>query len=48
MARKKQENKLVCEKCGAVPPIDEEKSNSNWKVYKTECDKCGGKAKFIF
>ena len=34
----------VCDKCGAVAPIDPDMSNKNWKVYlvKKPC-KCGGK-----
>ena len=39
----KNEIKFICKKCGKEIPIDEEKSNDNWKVYKTECP-CGGKA----
>lgn len=33
-----------CNKCGEVAPLDTEKSNENWTVYKTnESCKCGGK-----
>lgn len=36
----------ICDKCGAVAPIDKEKSNENWTVYavKEPC-KCGGEYK---
>lgn len=37
------ELKMVCEKCGTPAKIDEKKSNKNWKVYSTKCEKCGGK-----
>ena len=35
---------VVCERCGKSAPIDEERSNKNWIVYKTDkpCE-CGGK-----
>jgi len=48
MAKKSKEIKVVCEDCGATPPIHHEKSNKNWTVYETKCDKCGGKTKFVF
>ena len=39
-----REIKLVCKFCGKEAPIDTEKSNENWKVYKQnekcECGKC--------
>ena len=39
-----KEMKLVCKYCGKEAPIDTEKSNENWKVYKQnekcECGKC--------
>lgn len=39
-------NKLTlrCNKCGKEPELDKEKSNENWKVFKTDkpCE-CGGK-----
>lgn len=35
---------IRCEKCGKEAPIDKEKSNKNWTVYKTECP-CGGVCK---
>lgn len=39
-----KEMKVVCERCGSIAPIDEEKSNENWKVYSTkEPCKCGGR-----
>lgn len=35
---------LRCEKCGALPPKDESKSNENWNVYNTgKGCKCGGR-----
>ena len=35
---------VVCERCGKSAPIDEERSNKNWIVYKTDkpCE-CGGR-----
>lgn len=36
--------KMVCDKCGKPMPVDNEKSNQNWVVYKNECH-CGGKGK---
>ena len=35
---------LKCNKCGSEPELDKEKSNENWKVYKTDkpCF-CGGR-----
>lgn len=35
--------KPTCNKCGRIAPIDKEKSNSKWVVYKTHkpCE-CGG------
>jgi len=45
---KKQEIKLICNRCGKEKEIDEEKSNKQWKVYKDfkkRC-KCGGVFKF--
>jgi transcription elongation factor Elf1 len=41
--RKKIEVKFWCPKCKIEAPIDKEKSNENWTIYKTVCDKCGGK-----
>lgn len=35
---------FICNKCKKVMPIDREKSNDNWMVYKKECP-CGGKGK---
>lgn len=33
-----------CEKCGALPPKDESKSNENWNVYNIgKGCKCGGR-----
>jgi hypothetical protein len=34
---------MSCDKCGKEPPIDKEKSNENWIVYRPvkECE-CGG------
>jgi hypothetical protein len=46
MAKKKQ-IVMVCDKCGEPMPIDLEKSNSNWTVYKQQCS-CGGKGKIKF
>ena len=32
-----------CDKCGKLPPVDEEKSTKNWTAYKTnEPCSCGG------
>ena len=31
-----------CNKCGAKPKINEEKSNQNWTVYNLDCA-CGGR-----
>lgn len=44
MSKKDIETGVVCNKCGKSAPIDEEKSNENWIVYKTKepCE-CGGK-----
>lgn len=43
MAKKKQEITMKCDKCGEQPPINEEKSNENWTVFKTsEPCECGG------
>ena len=42
---KKTEMKMVCSECGKDAPIDQEKSNSNWTVYKSSCDSCGSKTK---
>lgn len=38
---------MECEKCGDPAPLDEEKSNENWSVYKNEPCHCGGKFKLI-
>lgn len=35
--------KFVCSKCGKPPEEDKEKSNKNWKVFKSECSDCGSK-----
>ena len=36
--------KYKCDKCGSEPPIDKEKSNDKWIVYRIkEPCKCGGK-----
>lgn len=44
MKRKKITLGVVCNKCGKSAPVDEEKSNENWKAYKTsEPCECGGK-----
>lgn len=41
---KQLEKGVVCNKCGKSAPIDKEKSNENWTVYKTnEPCECGGK-----
>lgn len=41
--RMKTKQEVVCVKCGAVAPIDQEKSNENWTVYDTSkpCPACG-------
>lgn len=44
---KKKEIKFVCSKCGKDMPVDKEKSNENWTVYKTQCE-CGGKSQIKF
>lgn len=31
-----------CKDCGELATLEERKSNSNWKVYKKKCEKCGG------
>ena len=38
--------KLVCDKCGKQPPVDEKNSNKNWIVHDVSkpCE-CGGKWK---
>ncbi|MGG3235404.1 hypothetical protein ABEP17_18385 [Priestia flexa] len=36
-----------CVKCNELSPIDLEKSNDNWIVYKTKCEKCGGNTQVI-
>ena len=45
MGRKKVKIEMVtvCDSCGKLPPIDEEKSNENWIVYtiSSPCE-CGG------
>lgn len=39
---------LRCRLCGKLPPIDEEKSNENWVVYKiVEKCECGGTFQFV-
>ncbi|MGE7271368.1 hypothetical protein ACQKK5_07900 [Brevibacillus panacihumi] len=40
--------KMACEKCGAEPKVNEEKSNDNWKVYDTTCAACGGRVRMVF
>jgi len=44
MGKNKNEITMVCEDCGALPPIDNERSNENWTIYitKDRCE-CGGK-----
>ena len=32
----------MCNLCGKIAPIDYEKSNDNWTVYKTGLCNCGG------
>jgi hypothetical protein len=39
---KKQPFIVLCIDCGKEAPVDEEKSNHQWKVYKNKCV-CGGK-----
>ncbi|WP_277603134.1 hypothetical protein [Brevibacillus sp. SYP-B805] len=39
--------KMACEKCGAEPEKNEEKSNENWSVYGLTCS-CGGRVRFVF
>ena len=41
------EFKIICNKCGKEMPIDIEKSNENWTVYKQICP-CGGKAEATY
>lgn len=31
---------MVCDQCKLFMPVDEEKSNKNWTVFKTQCP-CG-------
>jgi len=38
---------MICKKCGKEMPIDKEKSNKNWIVYRNKCE-CGGNAKLFF
>lgn len=46
MAKKKEmlDFTPVCNKCGKLAPIDEERSSDNWVVYRTKepCE-CGGR-----
>jgi hypothetical protein len=39
---------MKCDKCGKQPEIDENKTNKNWTVYKTNkpCD-CSGTYKIV-
>lgn len=32
-----------CTECDELATVDREKSNENWTVYKTTCEKCGGR-----
>lgn len=32
---------FYCKKCNLPAEEDKEKSNENWKVFKTKCPKCG-------
>lgn len=34
--------KMICKECGEHAAVDKEKSNDNWTVYETKCNKCGG------
>lgn len=48
--KKTKENPIPkCNRCGKEAPIDKEKSNGNWIVYKTKepCE-CGGKFEINF
>lgn len=45
MKKDKIKVKMICDKCGKEMPLDNEKSNENWQVYKQDCV-CGGRAKF--
>lgn len=49
MKKSKINLQVKCNKCGKSAPLDKEKSNSNWMVYKTKepCE-CGGKFEFSF
>lgn len=39
---------IECDKCHKKAPIDNEKTNENWTVYKTGRCECGGIFKFNF
>jgi hypothetical protein len=41
-----KEIKMICNKCGKEPEIDEKKSNRNWTVYKSGDCECGGSYHF--
>lgn len=43
----KEKPKLVCQKCKKENSPDK-KSNENWEVYNTTCEKCGGEMKLEF
>ena len=46
MAKKlKLEFEHKCESCGHLQEPDKSKSNNNWTVYSSTCNKCGGKVK---
>ena len=38
--------KHACKSCGKEMPIDKEKSNKNWIVYKNKCG-CGGEGRTV-
>lgn len=39
--------KLVCPKCSGSPEKDEKKSNKNWMVFNSKCEKCKVRYKFV-
>lgn len=36
----KEKMSMVCDKCHLIMPVDSEKSNKNWTVFKNKCS-CG-------
>lgn len=39
--------KTIFKVCGKDMPLDKEKSNENWRVYKMKCE-CGGQRELKF